>query len=499
MMRNRSHDGQLRGRAAPAVAALLVTIAWTLAHEVKGGDFGCMDMELIRHGRNLAGQSGRKASLLEIIAGNVDADTNSSSSGTVDLELLNPLQMEPVSIQAVSQDAVPRFVVRVFNVTEGNGKMQQNIKGKKSKKKREESALDFVVLFGTSPSRKQDKKRDKKRESEQDIPNQSLLDVIRSHVNMSDKQASENGSDQPSAGVGSDSIPPSSSPARNARSGSSSRSSAPDQDTEATPVSGAVPLPAQGEPPGSQRKSPGGSSSPTSPSASHISGPEEGLESQFFGESRPADSCNCTDAVPSGAFNCQQTRFQDECELDKITNGAPDIPEGFCQITCGRCECCPDLLTMVSRRGLDTFRLIMQTMADAEGSRSIAKSLQNPSFPATVFIPTNDAFSRLFSLLKQTREEFLNQPSLLNQIMTYHVLLGPSAATTEELKDGILGLTLATLNPAAFLKIDSSSDEVLSLDGVGSKANVLIPNVWACEAIFHVVDEVLLPFSPAGF
>ncbi|GMH35479.1 hypothetical protein BSKO_03347 [Bryopsis sp. KO-2023] len=228
-----------------------------------------------------------------------------------------------------------------------------------------------------------------------------------------------------------------------------------------------------------------------------IEAPPEGEDAEFFGHVN-ADLCPCSDAVPSGAFNCMQVRFQDECELQSILKGPADVPEGFCEVTCGRCDCCTDMLTMSSRRGLDTFRKIFQTMADAEGSRSIARSLQNPSFATTVFAPTNDAFSRMLHLLNMTVDDFLEQPSLMNQVMTYHVLLGPTATSSEELSTGFLGTTLPTVNSAAFVSLNTSGP-ILGVDGIGSYANVLVPDVFSCKSIFHVVDEVLLPFSPKGF
>ena len=100
-------------------------------------------------------------------------------------------------------------------------------------------------------------------------------------------------------------------------------------------------------------------------------------------------------------------------------NGAGNVSEGYCEITCDRCDCCPSMMTMLSRRGLDTFRMILQLMANTEGSKSVAVSLQNPSFVSTVFAPTNDAFSRLFALLKTTREEFLTETSLISQVSPF--------------------------------------------------------------------------------
>jgi len=155
-------------------------------------------------------------------------------------------------------------------------------------------------------------------------------------------------------------------------------------------------------------------------------------------------------------------------------------------------------MEMASRRGLDVFRIAAERLADVEGFRSVATALRDPSYQGTVFVPTNDAFGRALQLLNVTHDEFLRQPLLLNQIVTYHVMVGPALALEHEIARGDYGASLLTQNVASFLAVDASEGGI-RLQGVGSRADVIVPDVRACQSLIHVVSEVLLPFSTNGF
>merc|ERR1712199_75762 len=72
-------------------------------------------------------------------------------------------------------------------------------------------------------------------------------------------------------------------------------------------------------------------------------------------------------------------------------------------------------------------------------------------------------------------------------VLLYHVV--PAVAFSTDLTDGQV---LPTLNGAE-LVVDLSSGIVI--DGIGSDATVLLPNIDAGDSVVHVIDAVLLPFS----
>jgi len=202
---------------------------------------------------------------------------------------------------------------------------------------------------------------------------------------------------------------------------------------------------------------------------------QKGKSAEFFGEVDPATFCKCTDTVPADVFSCQEVRFEGDCDSEEFRNNTQ-----FCRVTCDRCECCPSLLSMAPRRGLDTFWLAAHRLAELEGVRSVANALADPSFVGTVFMPTNDAFARFFVLLNITKEEFLNQPRLLNQILTYHVLVGPVLVTFQELLEGSLGGSLLTQNAASFLALESDGDSLI-IQGIGSRTQIVVPDLHSCR------------------
>eukprot|EP01024_Parvocaulis_polyphysoides_P004980 TRINITY_DN1123_c0_g1_i4.p1 TRINITY_DN1123_c0_g1~~TRINITY_DN1123_c0_g1_i4.p1 ORF type:complete len:306 (-),score=60.60 TRINITY_DN1123_c0_g1_i4:236-1153(-) len=127
----------------------------------------------------------------------------------------------------------------------------------------------------------------------------------------------------------------------------------------------------------------------------------------------------------------------------------------------------------------------LSTLVAALQAANLVDALANSSLVATVFAPTNDAFERLFQKFNATAEQVLADP-LLDSILLYHVV--PNAAVfSTDLEDGAVVTTLAEQD----LTIDL--EDGVKIEGKGSVGNVTIPDISACEAVIHVIDEVLLP------
>merc|ERR1711907_258354 len=104
----------------------------------------------------------------------------------------------------------------------------------------------------------------------------------------------------------------------------------------------------------------------------------------------------------------------------------------------------------------------------------------------TVFAPTNEAFLSLLDGLGF--EGLADIPTdLLEEVLLYHIV--PAVAFSSDLSNGQV---LPTLNGAE-LVVDLTDGVVI--DGVGSDATVIEPNVEAGNSVVHVVDAVLLPFG----
>jgi hypothetical protein len=66
---------------------------------------------------------------------------------------------------------------------------------------------------------------------------------------------------------------------------------------------------------------------------------------------------------------------------------------GYCQITCGRCDCCPTLAEAAEAAGLTEFLWAMNR------STSRVEALTQPGYMVTLLAPSNGAMNDLFDKL----------------------------------------------------------------------------------------------------
>lgn len=66
---------------------------------------------------------------------------------------------------------------------------------------------------------------------------------------------------------------------------------------------------------------------------------------------------------------------------------------GYCQISCGRCSCCPTLTQAALQAGLTEFVWAMNR------SYTNVENLDQPGLMATVMAPDNNAMNTLFGKL----------------------------------------------------------------------------------------------------
>ena len=92
-----------------------------------------------------------------------------------------------------------------------------------------------------------------------------------------------------------------------------------------------------------------------------------------------------------------------------------------------------------------------------------------------------------------TAEELLGLgPETLQSILLYHVVPGVAALSTD-LSNGLelptaLGETVTAL-------VYTFPFTAVKIKAIGSTADVILPDIVACGAVIHVIDEVLLPFE----
>ncbi|RMG73958.1 MAG: fasciclin domain-containing protein, partial [Chloroflexi bacterium] len=126
------------------------------------------------------------------------------------------------------------------------------------------------------------------------------------------------------------------------------------------------------------------------------------------------------------------------------------------------------------------------SLATAPGVDSaILEQLMNPEASLTVFAPTNEAFDNLLTSLNIDPAKLVEQPDLLNVILSYHVAEG--AVTSDQLSNG---QEIPTLLEGESIVVQVTSAGVVKLDYT---ATVTTPDIAASNGVVHVINEVLLP------
>ena len=118
--------------------------------------------------------------------------------------------------------------------------------------------------------------------------------------------------------------------------------------------------------------------------------------------------------------------------------------------------------------------------------------------PLTVFAPTDEAFEAAAAELGVSFDALAayltENPDVLTQILTYHVVAGEVPAATV-LTLG--GQSVETVEGGSFtVNVDSATDAVTLTDAVGREIKVVDVNVAASNGLIHIVDKVMLPALP---
>eukprot|EP01026_Neomeris_dumetosa_P008051 TRINITY_DN12528_c0_g1_i10.p1 TRINITY_DN12528_c0_g1~~TRINITY_DN12528_c0_g1_i10.p1 ORF type:complete len:524 (-),score=79.45 TRINITY_DN12528_c0_g1_i10:407-1978(-) len=127
---------------------------------------------------------------------------------------------------------------------------------------------------------------------------------------------------------------------------------------------------------------------------------------------------------------------------------------------------------------------------------NLMEFLNNPEVVVTLFAPTDSAFQGLLVALGDVSlDELLDNTQLVTAILLLHVV-PDFALSAAQLKETAV---LPTLLPNQNLTISVSpagqdAQEVITIipPQVAASANVLVPDVAACESIIHVTDGVFL-------
>jgi transforming growth factor-beta-induced protein len=138
----------------------------------------------------------------------------------------------------------------------------------------------------------------------------------------------------------------------------------------------------------------------------------------------------------------------------------------------------------------DTLSLFM-TLLEAADPRLLAQL--DAVGPFTVFAPTDDAIQAYLDATGFTVDDLLADPSLLAQMLTYHILPGRIEAGSMRAIPPLLGgadFRLLSLNGRAVV-VAVDADDGLTVNGV----SLVTEDAFYANGVIHTLDAVLDPFA----
>jgi uncharacterized surface protein with fasciclin (FAS1) repeats len=149
------------------------------------------------------------------------------------------------------------------------------------------------------------------------------------------------------------------------------------------------------------------------------------------------------------------------------------------------------IIVQIAQQTEDLSNLVAAlTKADEDEGSDLIGTLSGEG-PFTVFAPTDEAFGALLGQLDgfDSLEDFDTEAKrdLLRTILTYHVIAGVAAESTD-LTDG---QELSTVQGDP-LRVNLDGGVAIE-DATETPASVLLPDVIATNGVVHVINKVLLP------
>jgi uncharacterized surface protein with fasciclin (FAS1) repeats len=131
---------------------------------------------------------------------------------------------------------------------------------------------------------------------------------------------------------------------------------------------------------------------------------------------------------------------------------------------------------------------LLTTLVDLVGQAELVDTL-NGLDGATVFAPTDDAFTALQESDPELFETVTNDPDLLATVLTYHVVADAELNAADLLEAG----SATTVAEQDLTVVEGGVEGIQVETTGGDTADVICGNVATANATVHVIDAVLLP------
>lgn len=217
-------------------------------------------------------------------------------------------------------------------------------------------------------------------------------------------------------------------------------------------------------------------------------------------------ACDCTDVDSRHGDDkhlkwvrrrCWDSYLRGECEKSFMFNTVKELPEGFCRISCGRCDCCSTPRWTASENGLEEWAWAM----DAAG---LYEWLDGPGFEATILAPRDGALDGLLGRLGWTRGEIESNERMqfaLSLILKFN-MIAPIPDNFAVYNSVFLnpGMVLPTLfSPNDTVQVQKWDSGGTGFQGPHNSATVQDKDFdkATCKAYINLSDQYLLPFENA--
>lgn len=140
-----------------------------------------------------------------------------------------------------------------------------------------------------------------------------------------------------------------------------------------------------------------------------------------------------------------------------------------------------------------TYNTLIELVEAASESAAIAQILDSSESRVTLLAPTDSGIPKTLAAAGLTAEGVLAQPTLITQILTYHVL--PSQITPSDLVDGYSFNTQLETDGVAQSVAVTGNGASATFVGKASSAIIAGPSATACNINIIPLDGLLLPSS----
>eukprot|EP01025_Chloroclados_australasicus_P004449 TRINITY_DN110_c0_g4_i1.p1 TRINITY_DN110_c0_g4~~TRINITY_DN110_c0_g4_i1.p1 ORF type:complete len:357 (-),score=45.74 TRINITY_DN110_c0_g4_i1:380-1450(-) len=223
-----------------------------------------------------------------------------------------------------------------------------------------------------------------------------------------------------------------------------------------------------------------------------------GVLGQDEGVPNPLD-CICTDVTPRLGYNkpptfeCFDQAMAGKCDEGFMFDTIGELPEGYCQRTCGRCDCCSHMNFLLTENGATEFLSALEKLG-------FEKWLFNPGWDVTLLVPDNAAFLDGLADMGHSRETAYEDTDFLTTVMLYHILPREpylrSIFTSVFMEDGSeINTYLQDYDVPDVVTISRDDEDTIYINSPVNRALVVEKDVESCKGSIQFIDTLLQPYE----